>query len=105
MNRQDNPDLKMPVFIRSGPQWAEAESGFVVRFAGQYRLEYVEKNHTLAIPIDELVRPFKVLLYLSKAKAWQAPYDKEPISPERMATIQFNIMEAMNHLKTPFEAR
>lgn len=103
MQHENKSERKPPVFVRFGPQWAESSSGFTVKFTGRYWMEYVEASHTLSIPTDELVHPYKVLILFSKVKNWQAPYDKEPISTERFDEIIFNVTETMKFLKTPFE--
>ena len=103
--KKDNFENNNERFIRSGPQWVESATGFVVQSAGRYKIEYVEGDHVLVVPIEDIGDPFKVILYLSEAQKWQPPYDTEPISPDRLREIHSNIMEALKFLKTPFEIK
>ena len=100
-----NRDCLMQRFVDSGPQWAQSESGFVVRFAGRYKLEYIESGCTLEVSVEHLANPFVVAIFLSEVKRWARPHSDEPLPPERVQEIGMNIAAAMKHLRTPFELK
>ena len=94
-----------PRFVQSGPQWAQSDSGFIVKSAGRYRIKYVEGEYVLVVPVERLGGPYLMLIFVSEVKHWEPPYDKESLSPERLEEIGENIGAAMRHLRTPFELR
>ena len=105
MNANSVPEDRLPKFIRSGPQWVESDTGFIVRSAGRYKKEYVEGDHVLVVPIEHHGDPFTVILYLSKAQKWEPPYDKEQISADKLQKINVDIIAALKFLNTPIEVK
>src|SRR5947209_1126381 len=90
-----------PRFVRSGPQWAESETGFRVAFAGRFELEYTDGDRRLMIPIESLTD--RELIELSRVVHWEPPYAQEVVTREQRDRIRENIAAAMRHLRTGFE--
>lgn len=84
-------------FKTHGPQWAESALGFATGFSGRFELEYREGDHVLKIPVEPLINGD--LIQLSRAEAWEPPYDTEKLTAEGREAIRQNVAAALRYLR------
>lgn len=83
-----------------GSNWVRSDRGFYVGFTGRYEMEYREGDHILVVPVEGLGNMKGI--YLSSARCWQDPYDREEITSEKQEQVARNIAAAMKRLRLGF---
>lgn len=84
-------------FKKDGPQWVKSALGFETGFSGRFELEYREGDHLLKIPVEPLINGD--LIQISRAEAWEPPYETEKLSTDGRERIRRNIAAALRYLR------
>lgn len=87
-------------FVEVGPHFARSDRGFEVRFLGRFELGYSEGSRSMVIPLDRVEEG--ILIELSRAEGWQAPFADEALDAGARQRIADNLSAAMKRMRLGF---
>ena len=80
------------------PQRIRHESGFILQGKDRFNLEYIEGKKVLIIPVEDRIES-DYRIFWERVESWEKPFEKEPITPEKLNKIKSNILSALDFEK------
>lgn len=77
---------------------------YSVKLTGRAGIIYEEGPKKMLIDSELLSGPtFDVVVFLDSIRAWEPPFDAEPLSAADITRIKANVAESLNHMRVDWQ--